>query len=318
MKGKNPIAQELTITLLRELHAAERKAVRENARRDLKGDTPAVEQLDLCVMMAGQSRISGFSALAKSIVARQTNQNSEKITKLDIYVRMKNGEIKPSSANNTVDRIHDGVRKLKEEEIEALCGGFADESNRLFWKNEIYIQFPDLQAQDVEGGPVMDCLQATWNNLTSDQREFARIKHRQYANWFQELDGEAPEEDAHRESSQTGLYAYLEDKDTGMSQEKIAEELGMDKDTLGNYKKAWEKFEANNCEGRFPRNRLSRERLLYLAVRMDMSFERTVCMLAKAGYGFRDSDMDRIVAGYLLGGEYTKEQALEKLHPKAK
>lgn len=318
MKGKNPIAQELTITLLSELTPAERIAVWKNARRDLDGDTPAVEQLDLCVMMAGESRISGFSALAKSIVARQTNQNSKKITKLDLYVRMKNGEIKPSSANNTVDRIHDGVRKLKEEEIEALCSGFADESNRLFWKNEIYIQFPDLQARDVEGGPVMDCLQATWNNLTSDQRELARIKNPQYAKWFQELDGEAPEEDAHRESPQTGLYAYLED--TGMSQEKIAEELGMDKDTLGNYKRAWERFEANNCEGRFPRNRLSRERLLYLAVRMDMSFERTVCMLAKAGYGFRDSDMDRIVAGYLLGlgGEYTKEQALNKLHPKAK
>lgn len=257
--------------------------------------------------------------MAKAIVNRQTKKSIERITKLDIYRRMKNGEIKERSANNTVDNIDCSVRELREEEIEALCSGFEDESNRLFWKNQLHIHFPNLPAEDVQEGPVIDCLQATWNNLTKEERESCCAILWQYADSFEELDGKVPKREEHQET-EPRLYQYLGNamKKCGMSQEAVAEELGMDKDTFGNYKRAWTRFEEDHCEREFPRNRLSRERLLYLAILLDMSFETTVCMLATAGYSFHDSESDRIAAGYLLGREFTKGDALSKLHPKAK
>lgn len=320
---KNPTAQELTITLLRKIKDPYRRmAIWKDARRDLDGDTPAGRQLDLCVMMAGERKKRDnvpFSELAKSIVSRQTNKSIDKITKLDIYRSIKNGEIREKSANNTVDSIDCGVRELRAEEIEVLCSGFEDESNRLFWKNQLHIHFPNLPAEDAQDGPVIDCLQATWNNLTKEEQEFYRATLYQYADCFEALDGKAPKRDEHQEA-EPHLYKTLEGamKKCRMSQEAVAEALGMDKDTYGNYKRAWNKFENNSCEGGFPRNRLSRERLLYLAVLLDMSFETTVCMLAMAGYSFHGSEADRNAAGYLLGREYTKEEALKRLHPKAK
>jgi len=326
MEGKNASAQALTIRLLQKLLPAQRKGVYDQAATRLNGDIQAQEHLRLCFGMAGELNEdpdkykNNFTTLAKTIIARQVGKAPEKVTKKSIWEtanRDRNGQAgSAASATNFVDRVHDGVRELKPEEIISLCGGFKKESSCLFWKNQILLLFPDLPEPDVKDGPVLNCLQAVWDSLSEEERETAQDTILSHWDWFAKLSSK--ESEPFKEY--TGLYALLDkaSKNARISQERICEELNMDQDTYRSYRRAWEKFEENGCKGPYPRNRLSRERLLYLAVFLDMDYYTTVGMLGMAGYAFQLREADETVAGYLLERKYSKRDAMGKLHPREK
>lgn len=326
MVGKNVTAQDLTIKLLVGLDPLDRANVYRRARNQLAEQTETIEQLDLCVMMAGElaqnpmKYQNGFLALAKSILARQKNCSEKEITKKEIWGKMqetgKEGKnLAAGSGNNTLDRIQDHVRELRPDEIRCLCAGFERKSNRLFWENQVYLIFPNLRTQDAAGGPVLDCLQAVWNSLPQEDRETAPFVFLSYADWFRQL--EQPQENKTcRMSDELGLYDLLEQarQRANLFKTELYNILEIDPDTYASYKRAWLLFEKNGCNGGFPRNRLSRERLLCLAIHLKMDFYTAVALLGMAGYSFPIAASDSVVAGYLWDHRYSRKEALDQLH----
>lgn len=325
MVGKNVTAQELTIKLLAAMDPMERMQVRRAAGRKLAEKDGAADQLDLCIMMAGEwarepkKYLNDFLALARTILARQRNCEEKEITKKAIWDVLRGTDrdgrpLAASSGNNTLDRIQDRARELRPEEILRLCAGFAKASNRLFWENQLYLAFPDLRTADVTDGPVLDCLQAVWDSLPQERREMAPFIFLAYADWFEKLSGTNREEPP--EEMPSGLYEMLEyaRKRAGVSKTELYNLLEIDPDTYAAYQKAWHLFEQNGCADDFPRNRLSRDRLLSLAIYLKMDFYTAVTVLATAGYSFRLTASDIIVAGYLLDRRYSREKALQQLH----
>lgn len=161
------------------------------------------------------------------------------------------------------------------------------------------------------------CLQpcaAVWDSLTKDEQETASTTFLSYADWFQKLKNET---ENNTSSEDTGLYEFLENarKRSGVKQTRIFDELNMDSDTYYSYKKRWEAFEKEGCKGAYPKKRLSRERLLFLAVFLDMDYYTTVGMLAIAGYSFHFGEPDITVAGYLLEKKSSKQDVINKLKP---
>ena len=324
MVGKNVTAQELTIKLLIGLNAAERMLVYRTARKRLAEDVQAADQLDLCVMMGGeltedpQKYHNNFPALAKTILARQRNCAEKEITKKEIWGVLrgtdKNGKpLAASSGNNTLDRIQDHARELRPEEIIRLCAGFSQKSNRLFWENQVYLAFPNLRTADVTDGPVLNCLQAVWESLPEERRETAPFVFLPYADWFEKLSTKTQEQKT--KETLNGLYEILESarQCAGVAKTEMYNILEIDPDTYAAYKKAWYLFEKSGCTGDFPRNRLSRDQLLCLAIYLKMDFHTAVMVLATAGYSFRLTTSDSIVVGYLLDRRYSREKALQQL-----
>lgn len=323
MTGKNVTAQELTIKLLLGLDPIERGSTYRRARGRMSDCVQTVEQLELCVMMAGEladnpmKYYGDFVTLAKTIIARQKNTSVSEITKKEVWttIRGNNKDGTPlavASGNNTLNRIQDHVRELKPGEIFRLCAGFRRESDRLFWENQVYLIFPDLRTVDVTGGPVLDCLQAVWDSIPYRYRERAPFVLFTYSDWFQKLRKNSV---VTREDS-GGLYGILEKKmqSAGIQKTEIYNVLDIDSDTYASYKQSWLVFEKNGCTGPFPKKRLSRDRLLYLAIYMKMDFYTAVAVLAMAGYSFRLIRSDSIIAGYLLDRRYSREEALRHIH----
>lgn len=315
MKGKNASAQELTIRLLNMLDPLDRRGVVCHAAKQLVSQKDALAQLNLCTMMASElaqdpHKYSDFLLLAKTILARQKGCDPESVTKKEVGKAM---DMHPTSAGNLLDRITDYARELKPQEIIRLCEGFDEQSNRLFWENQIYLCFHDLlRAPDVTDGPVLACLDAVWNSLSEQEQDLATDLFPSHSVWFQQLNrAQEPE------SPQTGLYEFLDSarKRANVTLTRIYDELAIDPDTYASYKKAWLKFEQNGCTGPYPSRRLSRQRLLYLAVYLEMDFYAAVGMLATAGYDFHSVKGDHIVTGYLLDRRHSRQDALNKLHP---
>lgn len=314
MVGKNHTAQDLTIKLLQIFSPTERFAVSKQAKSILAGNTDAITQLNLCVMMASELDYDpkkykrDFVFLAKTIFARQNNKSVEKVTQKEIGKRL---NYKDSSINNFIRSIQDHVRKLTPEEIKLLCGQFDQASDRLFWENQIYILFNELPVPDVTDGPVLTCLQAVWDCLMPEEQRYAIRNYPSQNIWFDKLSkaDEIPQS--------TGLYEFVDSelKKAHISQDEICYQWNMEPDTYRAYRKAWTEFEENGFSGRYPKNRLSRERLLYLAVILDLDFYTTAGMLAMADYDFFCGEPDTTVATYLLEHEHPKEYVLSKLHP---
>ena len=324
MTGKNVTAQELTIKLLRSLELPNRNAVYHAARKRLAADTAAIEQLGLCVMMASELARNpkkyqdSFLSLARTIIARQKKTAVREIRMRDMGTALggtkKDGTpLAESGVNAVLYRIEKHTRELKPEEIARLCAGFERESDRLFWKNQVYLIFPELRTPDVTDGPVLNCLQAVWDSMPQEQREDAPFVFLPYRDWFVKLQRVQEEEVL---QAPNGLYDLLERerRRAGLSKTEMAYILPIDPDTYASYKRAWIKFENNNCKGDFPRNRLSREELLYLAVYLKMDFYTAVAVLAAAGYSFRLTSSDRVVAGYLFDRRCSQEEALNALN----
>ena len=323
MVGKNHAAQALSIALFQMLDPISRNAVFHQAADRL--DCPeAREHLSLCVMMSGDlkanpDKYNNFESLAKTILARQNNKPSETILKKEIGTAL---GVKESSANTIVTRIHDHVRELRRKELLKLCEGFKSAANKLFWENQVYSIFPELRAPDVTDSPVLDCLQAIWDSLSPEEQSAACDRFPSYTDWFERLKGE-PHTEEYVECC--GLYdlldeAYANAKRKGRKRIKscIYEELNIDPDTYAAYEKSWLAFERRGCRGSYPSKRLSRERLLYLAVVLDMDFYTAAAVLAKAGYAFHNEKADRAAAGYLLKRGVSKDEALKYLHPTVK
>lgn len=319
MKGKNASAQALTIRLLQRLDALTRGIVHGKAKERLSGNRPAQEQLLLCFSMAGDEpdKYKNFKTLAQTILARQKPEAA--VTKTAIWATMTNGEGSPESAGKIVNRIEDRARELKPEEIINLCSGFQKESNRLFWENQIYICFPELPTPDVEDGPVLDCLQAVWDSLPPTEQENAKVTLPIYKAWFGKLSGKEPPAS---ENEKKHLYELLhdaargKDKDKSKTLEAVFEELGIHKDTYYSYKKNWEKYEERGG-GAFPRNRLSRDQLIYLAVFLDMDYYEAVYMLGMAGYALQLDDDEKDAVEYLLDRSgKSRDKALKNLQDK--
>lgn len=314
MVGKNHTAQDLTIKLLQIFSPIERLAVSKQAKGILAGNTDAIAQLNLCIMMAGELDCDpkkykrDFVFLAKTIFARQNNRSVERITQKEIGRRL---NFKDSSINNFIRSIQDHVRKLTPEEIKLLCGQFDQASDSLFWENQIYILFNELPVPDVTDGPVLMCLQAVWDCLNAEEQRYAICNYQSQRIWFDKLNKV-------EESSQSaGLYVFVDSelKKAHISQDEICYQWNMEPDTYRAYRKAWTEFEENGFSGRYPKNRLSRERLLYLAVILDLDFYTTAGMLAMADYDFFCGEPDTTVATYLIEHEHPKEYVLSKLHP---
>lgn len=320
MKGKNATAQELTIQLLAMLDSLDRLGVAGQAAQVLSGQEDALVQLNLCVMMAGElkkepNKYNDFLLLAKTILARQRHTSPGDITKKTVGEVMK---MNPTSAGNLLDRITDHIREPKLEEIHKLLNGFGDSSNRIFWKNQIYLCFPDLlrspdiTEEDAEGKPVLECLRAVWNSLSQPEQALATDRFPSHAGWFRQLEG-AQEMD----SPQISLYNFLDQarKRANVTLTDIYEKFSIHEDTYAVYKKTWIEFEKNGCHGTYPAKRLSRQRLLYLAVYLEMDYYSAAGMLATAGYDFHSSKGDILAAGYLLDRRYSKQDALNMLYP---
>lgn len=323
MKGKIATAQELTIQLLTMLGPLDRRGVAGQAAKQLTGQADALEQLNLCVMMAGElhedpDKYGDFLLLAKTIVARQKHTSPGDITKKIVGEAMK---MSPTSAGNLLDRIADHAREPKQAEIDELLKGFGDSRNRLFWKNQIYLCFPDLlrapdvTEEDTEGKPVLGCLRAVWNSLSQTEQDLAAERFPSHESWFWQLkDTQEPD------FPQTGLYDLLDQarKRAKVTLFEVYEELSIHEDTYAAYKKAWVAFEKNRGNGEiYPAKRLSRQRLLYLAVFLEMDYYTAAGMLATAGYDFHSSRGDILAAGYLLDRRYPKQDALKRLHPQS-
>lgn len=319
MKGKIATAQELTIQLLAMLDPLDRHSVSSQAARQLVDQKDALEQLNLCVMMASEikkepDKYKDFLLLAKTILARLNRTTLEKITKKMVGEAM---EMSSTSAGNLLDRIADHVREMKPDEIHALCKNFEAPCECLFWENQVYLCFPELRAPDVteenpECKPVLECLQAVWNSLSVQEQALAAERLPAHADWFRQLEG-AQESDV----PQTGLYDLLDQarKRARVTLTDIYEKLSIHEDTYAAYKKVWLTFEKNGCSGAYPPKRLSRQRLLYLAVYLEMDYYTTAGMLAVAGYDFHATKADIIAAGYLLDRRYSKKEALKRLYP---
>ena len=222
-------------------------------------------------------------------------------------------EMNPTSAGNLLDRIADHAREITPGEIRALCDGFENSWDRLFWENQIYLCFRDrLRAEDVTDGPVLACLEAVWNSLEPTERELAADRLPAHTDWFRQLEGDQDPDD-----SQAGLYDVLDQarKRVGVTLTDIYELLSIHEDTYATYKKAWLEFENSGYSGPYPPKRLSRQRLLYLAVYLEMDYYTAAGMLATAGYGFHSSRGDIVAAEYLLDRRCSKKEALKRLYP---
>lgn len=323
MTGKNVTAQELTLKLLLCLNVTDRIATYYAARNRLSGDREAMEQLNLCVMMAGElaqepkKYQDDFLSLAKTIIARQKSVSAKEIKQKDvgtaICMTKKDGTpLAESGIPAILDRVDRKTRELKPEEIESLCSHFERESDRIFWENQVYMLFPELRTPDVTDGPVLNCLQAVWDSLPQEQRAEAPFVFLPYHDWFAKLQRKEEEE---LEAAPKRLYDLLdrERKRAGCSKTDMLNILPIDPDTYTAYKHAWIAFENNNYKGNFPRNRLSRCQLLYLAVYLKMTFYTAAAVLATAGYSFRLRPLDKIVAEYLFDQRHSQYEVLEKL-----
>jgi|GEM_PF-5263988 len=321
MKGKMHSAQDLTIKLLRQLYSLERLSVYMQAETRLRGNARARAQLSLCGMMAGEldrcpEKYKDLKNIGKAILARQRDTDPAKIRNKDIGAALGFAE---NNISNYLNRTQEGSRELTQQEICNLCADFAHESDRLFWENQIYLLFPNLRTEDVQDGPVLDCLQAVWDSLPPHHRRSARLSFELAADWFRQLDA-APVE-APSEQEEPGLFNLVEEALTraGVDKTTLYAELNIDPDTWYSYKKIWTEFEENSCKGDFPRLRLlDRRKLLYLAVFLRMDFYSAVTMLAKGGYCFHFDQIDAAVAGCLLNGKPNRDAVLEQLLSKEK
>lgn len=332
MKGKNPSAQELTIKLLEYLAPARKVQIRAQARAMANDD--AMEQLSLCMMIADernrapQCRLpQSFIALAQTILSLQRGCRPEAITLPDIYSGMKRDQVEEDrakmSAGNIVNRIEDHARLLRPEEIDSLCSGFRKESNRLFWINEIYRMFPELPVEDIEGGPVLDCLQALWNSLSVDEQKRMRGIFPTRADWFEKL-GIKESQAGALDGGPIKLYTFIDDmrRQMNLSQAALCEGLNIaSADTYRVYRREWEAYEKNVNWNYFPRRRLSREQMLCILVLLQLDYATAVLVLGAAGYSFHDSERDSIVVKYLSGTEdergnrQAQKAVLSRLYP---
>lgn len=333
MKGKNPSAQELTIKLLEYLAPARKVQIRAQARAMANDD--AMEQLSLCMMIAGernrapQCRLpQSFIALAQTILSLQRGCRPEAITLSDIYSGLKRDQVDEDkakmSAGNIVNRIEDHARLLRPEEIDSLCSGFRKESNRLFWINEIYRMFPELPVEDIEGGPVLDCLQALWNSLSVDEQKRMREIFPTRADWFEKLGIKEGQADALQGKPVDNLYEFIDEmrKKMKLTQAALCESLNIaSADTYRSYKREWEAYEKNEKKSYFPRRKMSREQMLCILVLFQLDYATAVLVLGAAGYSFYDSERDSIVVKYLSGTEdergnrQAQKAVLSRLYP---
>lgn len=331
MIGMNYAAQDLTIRLLQQHRKQDRQAVFIQALDRLDGNENAQDQLQLCMMMAGEleerpEKYDTFEALSKTILARQkkekvnaplddTNDNADAVTKKEVGKAMK---LANTNANKQLTRINDYERELRPSEIENLLSGFQRESNRIFWKNMIYYLFPDLHAPDDSADvSVQDCLRAVWDSLTPEEQDLARYTFLPDWAWFDQLTEDAPEEEEDEDDEEAepeGLYDLLEKCMAPMARRfpkgiksEVISRLGMDPDTYYSYRKKWIAYEQG---GTLPLRRLSREQLFYLALFLEIDFWTTALLLAKAGYALRNRRADSLVAKFLLKNQGSREEIM--------
>lgn len=318
MEGKAHSAQSLTIGLLRMLPPWKREALYNRlSNRQMENKTR--KQMQLCMLLAGEPEQvvdkyhRDIGSLAKTILARQTGKKTCEITQSDVGEAM---GFNKSSALKLIARIQNMERELSFQEIEKLCDGFQDVSTRNFWKNQIYALFPEITTPNVTQGPELDCLQMVWDCLEMETQKTARLTYLPQKVWFDQLDL-MPWQD---KTDSNGLYDLLDKarKNAQKSKEDILAVLNMDKETYRSYKRLWTSYEEQGCRGAYPRNRLSRERLLFLAVYLDLDFYTAAAMLAMGGYAFRTGEPDKTVVEYLINRSHTKQAVLEHLHPTMK
>ena len=307
MVGKSHDAQALTLCLLQAYDPLNRKAVYDSARKSLSDNDSALRQLELCYMLSGEldddpAKYNNFTDLAKTILARQS-PSKKKITKKDVGLTL---GVNKSSANNIVDRIHDNARELSPDELLSLCEGFTEESDRFFWENQIYHLLPYLQIQNVSSGPIFDSLSAVWNSMTGDEQKTTKATLLTYAAWFDQLEHRS---DYPELTSDKGLYDILDifRKRAHVKLTDIYIQINIHPDTYNTYRQLWIEFEANGCVGPYPKNHLSRDRLLFLSFFLNMDFYTTVGILAIAGYCFRAKEPDKTLAEYLFDRRHSKE-----------
>lgn len=318
MTGKTVEAQQLTIYILRTLDKFERKRIYGKARKSLNGNQPAQEQLELCLIMANElvetpDRYASLDAVAKTIVARKKNQDPEKV-KIQEY-RNEMG----IQSNKILCRIREGKRSVRSDEIDGLCDGFTNNSNHLFWVNQMYALFPYLRMEDTIGGPILHCLRAIWDCLGNDQKDSILKELPQYVHWKKKLEP----------SSKNRLYDLLLDaqaktkaaKGSGNATiEDLCWQLSMETETWSKYKEAWEDYEKSGGIAGYPELQyLSKDRLMYLAIVLDMDYAAAVELLASGGFSLHLTEQDEKVMRYLLNRstakkEDTEEDILNLLH----
>lgn len=328
MVGKTCEAQELTIRLLMLGTPEERLELYRKAANKLNYSRKekARKQLQLCWMMAGQMNdyqqtdyqqqkkgyqdpnypFPDFISIAKAIVSRRkqpgqaAQEESTGVTpESNTVVRQKEISavlgMDERNGNSRISDIRNGS-PVKLSEIEALYAGpknkeypvFEEASSR-FWKNMCYRTFPYLRMADTRNGPEMECLQLVWSVMDQKIRAQAIRRYVPFTHWFSDkLD---------KDSDAYDLYAVLEKawQHANLTRDDVCDKFDINTiDTWYNYKRAFEEKETI-----YPKNWLSREQLLYLAVMGDLGVNETVKLMAEAGYSFYICPLDQEVMQYL-------------------
>lgn len=230
---------------------------------------------------------------------------------LDRYLAQKIGTApKKSGASKVFIDYNNGDRKVTEMDVKDLCAGFREVKNRLFWETRLSYLY-DLPAQDVTNGPILDCLQILWDCLPGENKSALRHAFPQFAELFDKLGTPGYREDF------TDLYEVIDDyrNRRGIALDELAYALNVDMHTYNRYQKVWQLF---RLQGRYPdhNNRLSRNRLLFLTVYLEMDLSTAVGFLSLAGiyFSFSPESLDAEVVKFLQGnGKVKKDELLWKL-----
>lgn len=272
------------------------KTEQEDLEKAVQADPEKVEQKETSTALADYDSLVKINAELQKVV--------EKVKQKEISAAM---GLEEKRGNSRISAIREGS-PVKLPEVEALCAVLQDRTNpkfdegsRRFWKNMCYRSFSYLRMADTRNGPVMECLQTVWAVMDDAQREQAKCQFVPFTDWF--------ENKLVHDSSAYDLYGVLrkawenanwdkrgtwQENGDVWKKEDACGFLGICSDTWNNYKRDFEQKQII-----YPKNALTREDLLLLAVIGKLSVDETVKLIAEAGYSFQMTPEDTELIAFL-------------------
>ena len=325
---------QIIVEILTVISADETEYLLTEAKHSKEYDSDVGKYLLLCSQMASDLRrkphcYDTLDLVCKAIVTRQ--KNKDKVYKKDY------SELLGMNYPIELNRIEKKVSPLQLVNIQNICKGFQNETMRYFWENQLLSMFPYIKESESRKKVAHVCLsvlcQALNVNLAKRINEKLSESTRSYwklfvnetlkgkinpsINTYLELNTLPSLETIFGPKPPYQLYTIInaQVKKTDMTIQKIAEdELGITLNTWYDWKKEWEKMELDD-EAELPKKRLSRIRLLVLAVLFDFTYSETVVFLATAGCRFCCEEPDQTVIQYMnkIEGAKSKGEVKEFL-----
>jgi len=273
--------------------------------------------MDLCIRTAHELRkdpekYNTFDTVFRTIIARQKTKSTENVKKKEYR------EALGIKYNSILERVLSGKVMLNMGQIDDICSGFKDESNRRFWKNQILCINPDISYPEKDICIEYKCLLFLCSVLTEEKfncyiHSLNQTEQRQIL-IIREAAVTKKETVKETVNSVNRLYEYINSKARRMKlaiKEVAEQELGISENTWYARKKVWENAEEMDFKQGVPHARLARVQLMVLSVIFELDYPETIMLLALAGYRMKNGEPDCTLIEY-LGKEVKNKEEMEQ------